>query len=74
MRSSITEASPELLASEMYEIGSRLRALAEMSYVQAIRKGSNEHLQIYAMLREISEIVEDVGEGFLEIPHDHFYS
>ena len=66
MKSSITEASPEALASEMYRIGAQLRALAEMTYSQAIKRGSQEHLQAYSMLREVSEICESLGEGFLE--------
>lgn len=42
MNHSITEAPPEEIATELYQIGSRLRILSEFSRNQALRAQAQE--------------------------------
>jgi hypothetical protein len=71
MVKSITEAYPEEIATELYQIGSRLRILSEFSRNQAFRakvQGKRQELfNGYDLLLEASKICEDLGQGFLEI-------
>ena len=63
---SITEAYPEEIATELYQIGSRLRILAEMSYIVGIKRKhqSKDYLFARELLHETSEICSDLGDGF----------
>lgn len=71
MAKSITEAYPEDIATELYQIGSRLRILSELSRSQAIKAKAQgkqrEFFNGYNLLQEASKICEDLGQGFLEI-------
>lgn len=71
MVQSITEAPPEEIATELYQIGSRLRILSEFSRSQALRAQApnkrTEFFNGYNLLQEASRICEDLGQGFLEI-------
>ena len=63
---SITEAYPDEIATELYQIGSRLRILAEMSYIGGIKHKhqSKDYLLARELLHETSEICSDLGDGF----------
>jgi hypothetical protein len=71
MVQSITEAYPEEIATELYQIGSRLRILSEFSRSQALKmKAQDKQTEFYNgynLLLEASKICEDLGQGFLEI-------
>lgn len=71
MNHSITEAPPEEIATELYQIGSRLRILSEFSRNQALRAQAQEKRMEFfnghALLLEASKICEALGLGFLEI-------
>mgnify|MGYP001300194607 CR=1 FL=1 len=71
MVQSITEAYPEEIATELYQIGSRLRILSEFSRSQALKMNAQdkqtEFYNGYNLLLEASKICEDLGQGFLEI-------
>jgi len=71
MTKSITEAHPDEIATELYQIGSRLRILSEFSRSQALKtkaQGKQQELfNGYSLLLEASKICEDLGQGFLEI-------
>lgn len=71
MTKSITEAHPEEIATELYQIGSKLRILSEISRSQAIKAQSQdkrtEFFNGYNLLLEASKICEDLSRGFLEI-------
>jgi hypothetical protein len=71
MVKSITEAYPEEIATELYQIGSRLRILSEFSRSQALKTKAHEKQQEffngYNLLLEASKICEDLGQGFLDI-------
>ncbi len=71
MVQSITEAYPEEIATELYQIGSRLRILSEFSRSQALKMNAQdkqtEFYNGYNLLQEASKICEDLGQGFLEI-------
>ena len=71
MIQSITEAPPEEIATELYQISSKLRILSELSRGQALRSQARnkktEFFNGYALLQEASRICEDLGQGFLEI-------
>jgi len=71
MNKSITEAHPEEIAMELYQIGSRLRILSEFSRSQAFKTKTQgkqqEFFNGYSLLLEASKICEDLGQGFLEI-------
>jgi len=68
---SITEAPPEEIATELYQIGSRLRILSELSRSQALKAQAQnrrtEYFNGYNLLLEASRICEDLSQGFLEI-------
>lgn len=68
---SITEAPPEEIATELYQIGSRLRILSELSRGQALKTQAQErraeYFNGYNLLLEASRICEDLSQGFLEI-------
>lgn len=63
---SITEAYPDEIATELYQIGSRLRILAEMFYIMGIKhkRQSKEYLLARGLLHETSEICSNLGDGF----------
>lgn len=71
MAKSITEAYPEEIATELYQIGSRLRILSEFSRNHALKQEAQEKQKEffngYSLLQEASKICEDLGQGFLEI-------
>jgi hypothetical protein len=71
MTKSITEAHTEEIATELYQIGSRLRILSEFSRSKALktkaRGKQQEFFNGYSLLLEASKICEDLGRGFLEI-------
>lgn len=71
MKRSITEAYPEEIATELYQISSRLRILSELSRSQAFKHQTQRKRQELfngcSLLLEASRICEDLGLGFLEI-------
>jgi hypothetical protein len=69
LKSSITDIYPEEIATELYQISSKIRILAEFSRGLALRSpnGKEEYFNGYDLLIEASEICEDLGQGFLEI-------
>lgn len=69
MKQSITEPYPEDIATELYQISSKIRILAEFSRNLALRStsGKEEYFNGYDLLMEASEICKDLGQGFLEI-------
>jgi hypothetical protein len=70
MSHSITEAPPEEIATELYQIGSRLRVLSELSRIQALKAQGQNRAELFNgcnLLLETSKICEDLSKGFLEI-------
>jgi hypothetical protein len=70
MSHSITEAPPEEIATELYQIGSRLRVLSELSRIQAFKAQGQNRAELFNgcnLLLETSKICEDLSKGFLEI-------
>ena len=70
MSHSITEAPPEEIATELYQIGSRLRVLSELSRIQAFKAQGQNSAELFngcKLLLETSQICEELSKGFLEI-------